>query len=143
VGGTAPIAVTFDAPGGHVSAVQSKYDGDTLHSREPGDLWVASGDSLRFPDGTLMPTTVGALRAVDSSAVVIIDRGDDGTGSYVARCRFPYLAFIVDNTWPTFPDTGAIWFSRADRADTTRFWRVEVDTAIDPRIRAMCARARG
>ena len=143
VGGTQPVALSFAAPGALVSAVQTKYDayGDTIHASQPADMWVARGDSLRFPDGTLMPTRVGALRALDSSAVIIVDHGDDGTGSYIVRCRYPYLAFIVSNDWPTFLDTGAVSFARADVRDTTRFWRVELMPAVDSRAAAACARA--
>ena len=126
-----------------MSAVQTKYEayGDSIHSTEPADLWVARGDSLRFPDGVLMPTSVGALRALDSSAVIIIDHGDDGTGSYIVRCRYPYLAFIVSNVWPIFVDTGAVPFTRADVRDTTRFRRVELIPSVDSRAAAACARA--
>jgi len=143
VGGTSSVALSFSAPGGVVSAVQTEYDayGDSLHLLEPADLWIARGDSVRFPDGHLMPTTVGRLRALDSTAVVIVDHGDDGSGSYIVVCRYPHLAFILSNVWPTFTDTGAVPIARVDRRDTTRVWRIERDTSIDPRISATCARA--
>jgi hypothetical protein len=143
VGGTQPVALSFGAPGALVSAVQMKYEayGDSIHSSEPADLWIAQGDSLRFPDGGLMPTTVGALRTLNSSAVIVIDHGDDDTGSYVVPCRYPYLAFIVSNVWPTFADTGAVPFARADVRDTTRFWRVELMPSMNSRVAAVCARA--
>jgi len=139
------VALSFTAPGALISAVQTKYEayGDSIHSHEPADLWVAHGDSLRFPDGRLIPATVGALRALDSTSVIVIDRGDDGTGSYVVPCRYPYLALIVSNVWPTFADTGAVSFARADVRDTTRFWRVELMPSVDPRAAAACARAPG
>ncbi|MFN8575119.1 MAG: hypothetical protein U0132_23905 [Gemmatimonadaceae bacterium] len=140
VGGTQPVALSLVAPGAVVSGVQTRYDahGDSIHSEEPADLWVARGDSLRFPDGALIPTTVGALRMLDSVAVVIVDHGDDGPGSYVARCRYPHLALIVSNDWPTFADTGAVPFARSDTRDSTHFWRVELTPSIDSRIEAAC-----
>jgi hypothetical protein len=139
-GGTQAVALSLTAPGARVSAVQTRYDayGDSIHSREPADLWVATGDSLRFPDGTVMPMTVSALRALDSTGVIVVDHGDDGTGSYVALCRYRFIAFIVSNVWPTLPDTGVVPLSRATPTDTARVWRIEVNPSPDPRIVAAC-----
>jgi len=142
VGGTQPIALSITVPGAVVSAVQTKYEayGDSLHRAEPADLWVARGDSLRFPDGALIPTRVGALRRLDSLAVILVDHGDDGTGSYVVRCRYPRIALVVSNVWPTFPDTGVVRFTKVAPNDTTEFWRVEVASdPIDERITRACS----
>lgn len=128
VRGTSPPALRFDVPGAAIWAIQTAYDahGDSLHPAESADLWAASGDSLRFPDGTLVPGRVGALRAIDSVGAVVVDHGDDGTGSYVVLCRFPRLALVVDNIWPPFAKAGVVPFARVRPADTARFWRVEV-----------------
>lgn len=145
VGGTAPIALTFDVPGASLSAVQTKYEayGDSLRHGERPDLWTARGDSLRFSDGTLIPRTVGALRSLDSLAVIIIDHGDDGTGSYVVRCRFPRVHLIVNNLWPTFAKSGIAPFAQASADDTTAIWRVEMDPEESSgSIAAACRRAR-
>jgi hypothetical protein len=129
VGGTTAAALRFDAPGVTLWAIQSEHDpyGDSLHAAEPPDLWAAAGDSLRFPDGAPVPMRVGALRALDSAGVVVVDHGDDGTGSYVVRCRFPDFAIVVDNVWPPFAETGVVPFARASVSDPARVWRVELD----------------
>lgn len=145
VGGTTPPALRFDAPGVTLWAIQTEYDvyGDSLHRAEPADLWAATGDSLRFPDGTLIPMRAGAVRALDSAGVIVVDHGDDGTGSYIVLCRFPHLAMVVGNVWPTFARSGVVPLSRATASDTTRVWRVEVDPRrpSDPAIGQACAGA--
>jgi hypothetical protein len=145
VGGTQPIALSIAVPGAVVSAIQTKYEayGDSLHRAEPADLWVARGDSLRFPDGALIPTRVGALRRLDSVAVILVDHGDDGTGSYVVRCKYPRIALVISNGWPTFPDTGVIPFTKVVPSDTTELWRVEVGAyPTDERIIRACSKLR-
>jgi hypothetical protein len=145
VGGTSPVALTVAVPGVSISAIQSNYEayGDSLHQNERPDLWVASGDSLRFPDGTLIPWTVGGFRRLDSAAVIVIDHGDDGTGSYIVRCRYPFLQAIVSNVWPSFADSGIVPFAKVSLGDTTRIWRIEQDPDHpDKRITAACSTAR-
>ncbi|HEY7769363.1 hypothetical protein [Longimicrobium sp.] len=142
VGGTTSPALRFDEPGVTLWAIQSEYEayGDSLHRAEPADLWAAAGDSLRFPDGTLIPMRVGAIRALDRG-VIVVDHGDDGTGSYIVLCRFPHLAIVVSNVWPPFARSGIVPLSRAAASDTTRVWRIEVDPrqASDAAIRQACA----
>lgn len=145
VGGTAPIALTFDVPGASLSAVQTGHEayGDSLHYGERADLWIARGDSLRFSDGTLIPRTVGALRSLDSLAVIIVNHGDDGTGSSIVRCRFPRIRMIVDNVWPSFAPSGIVSFARASASDTTTIWRVEMNPkGSSGSFAAACRRAR-
>jgi hypothetical protein len=146
VGGTASPALRFDEPGVTLWAIQSEYDafGDSLHRAEPADLWAATGDSLRFPDGTLIPIRVGGIRALDRAGVIVVDHGEDGTGSYIVLCRFPHLAIVVDNVWSPFARSGIVPLSRAAVSDTTRVWRVEVDPrqASDAAIPQACAGAR-
>jgi hypothetical protein len=145
VGGTQPAALSIAVPGVVVGAVQTGHDayGDSLHEREVADLWVASGDSLRFPDGTLIPRRVGALRRLDADGVIVVDHGDDGTGSYIARCKYPWLQLVVDNMWPSFADSGAVRFAKAETNDTTQIWRVEVNpTPVERRVARLCAVAR-
>ena len=134
VGGMTSPALRFNAPGVTLWAIQTQYDayGDSLHADEPADLWAASGDSLRFPDGVPVPRTIGLLRALDSAAVIVVDRGDDGTGSYVVRCRYPHFALVVSNMWPGFADSGIVPFVRASPSDTAGVWRVEIDPARTP-----------
>jgi len=145
VGGTQPIALSIAVPGAVISAVQTKYEayGDSLHPAEPADLWIARGDSLRFPDGVLIPARVGMLRRLDSVAVIVVDHGDDGTGSYVVRCKYPRTALVVSNDWPTSPDTGVVPFAKVAPSDTMQFWRAEVAaSSADPRIARACNHAR-
>lgn len=144
VGGTSPPALRFDAPGVRIWAIQTAYEAydDNLHLKEPADLWAADGDSLRFPDGKLIPKRVGAVRALDSAGVIVVDHGDDGSGSYIVRCKFPGLAIIVDNVWPPFAKAGVVSLTRAAASDTTGIWRVEVDPRrADPNVVEACRRA--
>ena len=138
VGGTSAPALRIDAPGVTLWAIQTAYDayGNTLHADEPADLWAASGDSLRFPDGTLIPFRVGSLRLLDSVGVIVVDHGDNGSGSYIIRCKFPDLQIIVDNVWPPFAQTGIVRLAQVSPSDTTQAWRVEInsrqrDAAVD------------
>jgi hypothetical protein len=126
VGGT--TALRWDAPGATVWAIQSAHDAydDSLHAAERADLWAAVGDSVRFPDGVPIPQRVGTLRALDSLGVVVVDHGDDGTGSYIVRCRYPALAIVIGNTWPSHPRGGTASLVGVSTADTTRVWRAEV-----------------
>ena len=76
-----------------------------------------------------------------SAAVVVVDHGDDGTGSYIVRCRYPFLRAIVSNVWPTFADSGIVSFTKASSRDTTRIWRLEQDRdPADKQVAAACAR---
>ena len=143
VGGTSPVALRFDAPGGTIWAIQTQYDayGDSLHVGEAADLWAAAGDSLRFPDGVRVPARVSDLRAVDSVAVVVVDHGDNGTGSYIVRCKYPNLAVIIDNVWPPFAESDVVPFAQASRGDSTRVWRTEIaGGAADPAVETACKR---
>jgi hypothetical protein len=143
VGGTSPAALRFDAPGVTLWAIQTAHEayGDSLHTSEPADLWAATGDSLRFPDGVLIPMSVGALRALDASGVIVVDHGDDGTGSYIVRCKFPALAIIIDNVWPPFAKEGAVPLSQASITDPTKVWRVEIDPRrTDAVVQRACLR---
>jgi hypothetical protein len=144
VGGTQPIALTVAAPGVVISAVQTKYEayGDTLHTSEQADLWVAQGDSLRFPDGALIPRSVGAWRSIDSLGVIVVDHGDDGTGSFLIRCKYPRLRAIVNNVWPPFAQSGVLSLRQVSTEDSTSIWRIELDASVLRRdIVAACARA--
>lgn len=144
VGGSTAAALRFDAAGVTLWAIQPDHDpfGDSLHYAEQPGLWAARGDSLRFPDGQLVPLRVGALRAIDSSGVVVIDHGDDGTGSYVVRCRYPFIALIVDNVWLYHERGSTVPFARVSPSDTTSFWRVEMLSGkSDSAVTSACSHA--
>ena len=117
--------------------------GHVLRSAEPADLWAATGDSLRFPDGTLIPMRVGALRALDSVAVIVVQYGDDSGGSYIVRCKYPSLEIVIGNDWPSFADSGVVPLSRASVRDTTSVWRVLIELGrVDAVVTRACAQAR-
>jgi hypothetical protein len=103
------LSWTFPFAGAHVTAVESQHgEGDTLRDDEVPDLWVAEGDSLRLPDGELVPRTLGILRA--RYGVIVVDEStptDDVDGVRARSCRFPYLLFAlsVADTARKVPDS--------------------------------------
>jgi hypothetical protein len=142
VGGASLAALRIDAPGATLWAIQTAHDAydDSLHRAEPATLWAAKGDSLRFPDGGLIPRRAGALRALDSAGVIVVDHGDDGSGSYIVRCRYLSLAMIISNDWPLFADSGVVPLARASTIDTASVWRIEVGRRHPrPAVRQACA----
>ena len=143
VGGEISPALRFTVPGGSLWAIQTAYGyRDSLRSAEPADLWAATGDSLRFPDGTLIPMRVGALRALDSVAVIVVQYGDDSGGSYIVRCKYPSLEIVIGNDWPSFADSGVVPLSRASARDTTSVWRVLIELGrVDAVVTRACAQA--
>jgi hypothetical protein len=62
-------------------------------------MWTAAGDSVRLPDGQLLPKTLGGLRALGETAPEDNDaRYDDGDGPRARNCRYPDLLFRLDGT---------------------------------------------
>ena len=121
------VAWTFPFAGARVTAVQSKYGfGDVVHDDEIPDLWTVEGDSVRLPDGQLVPQTLGLLRSrygftvVDENTV-----GDDIDGPHARSCRFPFLLFALSTTDTArhVPDSARITRVDMDGRDTvtTRF----------------------
>jgi hypothetical protein len=112
------VAWTFPFVGASVMAVQSKHGyGEAVHDDEAPDLWVVEGDSVRLPDGELVPPTLGALRARYGFEVDENINADDIDGPSARSCRFPYLSFSlsVHDTARKVPDSA-------------RVTRVEMDT---------------
>lgn len=105
-------AWVFPFVGARVVAVQSKHgDGDVVHDDEIPDLWTVEGDSVRLPDGQLMPRTLGALRS--RYAPLSVDEnipGDDIDGPHARSCRLPYLLFAlaVEDTARHVPDSARV-----------------------------------
>lgn len=67
----------------------------------PGDapeMWTASGDSVRLPDGRLLPKTLGELRALGKTIVDKNEGYDDWDGPDARSCRFPEILFKLDGT---------------------------------------------
>lgn len=88
-------SVVFPFAGAKVMAVQTKRTIDQpLLDSVPADLWTAEGDSVRLPDGHLMPRTLGALKARYGHLLVFEgDVGDDADGPQARVCKFPSLLF--------------------------------------------------
>jgi len=103
-------------------AVQSKHGlGEALRDDEAPDLWTLEGDSIRLPDGELMPRTLGALRSRYGFAVVDENRaGDDIDGPHARSCRFPYLLFALSvmDTARRVPDSARVTGVDMTGADT-------------------------
>jgi hypothetical protein len=125
IGGYTGKARIFSFVGATISAVQSDNE-SALHPDEVADLWSANGDSVRLPDGRLMPKTVGALRAAYPNGLISSDKSDDSDGVLASVCQFPRLVFTLNYDSPTPSDTGHWPFDAKAVADSTRIWRVEV-----------------
>lgn len=125
VGGYKPPARVFHFAGAELSAVQTRA-GNSLDYRAPADLWAAEGDSVRLPDGFLLPRTVGELRKRYPADVVTADQGDDADGTRVASCRFPGLQFILPYHTPTPAPVGRWPISSKPVADSTPVTSVEI-----------------
>jgi hypothetical protein len=135
-GGPSP-ALRFDFRGGTIWAVQYVPDTDTLVASQPVQRWAAIGDSLRFPDGRLIPRRLGQIRAVDSVGFMSIGYGDDNSGADVTLCRVPALTFYFD-TLPAPADTSTRPFAGIRATDTSSYRRVELES--DARILAIARR---
>jgi hypothetical protein len=125
IGGTTAKARIYRFIGGTVAAVQSEND-SALQPAQPADLWSAEGDSLRLPDGRLMPATIGALRAAYPRGYVSADKSDDSDGVLAYVCAFPRLTFVLGYDTPTPADTGTWAFSARPVPDSIKLWRIEV-----------------
>ena len=125
IGGATAKARIYRFPGGTVAAVQSDNE-SALQPTQPADLWSAEGDSLRLPDGRLMPATIGELRASYPHGFVSADKRDDSDGVLAYVCAFPRLTFVLGYDTPTPADTGHWPFSARPVPDSIKLWRIEV-----------------
>lgn len=143
-GGYQVLAVRLRLPGATLWAVSDSepYTGH-LDPKQVPAFWYASGDSLRFPDGQLIPTTIGALRASHPGALLRADNVDDTEGSYVVACDFPNVSLILGHLG-VLDDTSASRLDARPLPDSLRFWRIRVDTIgspPDPALADVCGRA--
>jgi len=100
----------FPFVGAMLVAIHSGSQPDTVPGDEP-DMWTASGDSLRLPDGRLLPRTLGGLRALGRVSVDDNDGShDDWDGPGARTCRFPEIYFKLDGTGlpKTLPDSARV-----------------------------------
>ena len=88
---------TFPFVGAMLVSIHSGAQPDTVPPDEP-DMWTAAGDSVRLPDGQLLPKTLGALRALGTTSVDDNEGGDDWDGPAARTCRFPEILFHLDGT---------------------------------------------
>jgi len=137
-------ALRFDFRGGTIWAVQNIPNTDTLVASQPAQSWAAIGDSLRFPDGRLIPRRLGQIRSADSVGLMSIDYGDDNSGASVTLCRVPALTFYFD-TLPAPADTTDRPFVGIRATDTSRYRRVELqsDARILANVRRSCRTVAG
>jgi hypothetical protein len=94
VGWQAP-ATKFPFAGAMLVAIHSGSQPDSIPIDEP-DMWTASGDSVRLPDGHLLPRTLGGLRALGRTTVSDNEGYDDWDGPDARTCRFPEILFKLD-----------------------------------------------
>jgi len=85
----------FPFVGAMIVAIHSGSQPDTVPADEP-DMWTASGDSVRLPDGQLLPKTLGALRALGKTLVDKNEGYDDWNGPDARSCRFPEILFKLN-----------------------------------------------
>ena len=105
VGDTLYDAVGWQAPGhkfpfagATLVAIHSGAQPDNVPADEP-DMWTASGDSVRLPDGQLLPKTLGGLRALGTTFADDNDAGgDDWDGPGARTCRYPEILFNLDGS---------------------------------------------
>lgn len=86
---------SFPFEGATILAAQTTRTIDsTVLENQPADLWTAEGDSVRLPDGQLLPHTLGELRVRYAHLLVFeAGSGDDADGPQARACNFPYLLF--------------------------------------------------
>lgn len=118
----------FPFVGATLVAIHSGSQPDTIPVDEP-DMWTASGDSLRLPDGQRLPHTLGALRALGRTSVSNNEGGDDWDGPDARTCRFPEILFKLDGTG--LPKT---------LPDSARVVSIEIDVRRRETMRSFCSR---
>jgi hypothetical protein len=118
----------FPFVGAMLVAIHSGSQPDTIPADEP-DMWTASGDSLRLPDGRLLPRTLGAVRALGRTIVDNDGDGDDWDGPDARTCGFPEILFKLDGTG--LPKT---------LPDSARVTSIEIDVRHRETMSAFCSR---
>ena len=132
-GGSQSPARLFRFPGAEVRAGQTKFDyGDSLDLSLAADLWQVEGDSVRLPDGGLLPQRVGELEARYGAAVVMSDKRDDSDGVRVRLCRYPDVELVLEYSEPTPDDVGAWLVGHGILSDTARIYSLEVSNSNRP-----------
>lgn len=101
--------IKFPFVGAMLVAIHSGSQPDSIPIDEP-DMWTASGDSVRLPDGQPLPRTLGALRALGQAMVSDNEGYDDWDGPDARSCRYPDILFKLDGTGlpKTLPDSARV-----------------------------------
>jgi hypothetical protein len=119
----------FPFVGATLVALHSGSQPDSISADEP-DMWTASGDSIRLPDGQLVPRTLGGLRALGR---VMVGKNnetyDDWDGPDARSCRFPEILFKLDGTG--LPDS---------LPDSARVASIEIDVRRRETFKPFCSR---
>jgi hypothetical protein len=113
-----------------------------IDSAQRTSFWYAEGDSLRFPNGQLVPRNVGEFRQRFPGALLRADNVDDTEGSYIIECGAPHVAFILGQR-PELDDTAASRLDARPLPDSMTFWKIRVDSAgspPDPALQIICHR---
>jgi len=123
---------SFPFAGARILAAQTTRTIDsTVLESQPADLWTAEGDSVRLPDGQLMPHTLGELRTRYAHLLVFeAGTGDDADGPQARACKFPYLLFHL------MPDDSA-----GKPGGSAKILSVEMPIAADSEWVRLCARS--
>jgi hypothetical protein len=125
------MARVFPFVGARITAAQPDHPfGDWIDSTKPADLWIITGDSVRLPDGQLLPRTLGEMRA-RYGRLVVSDNfagSDDDDGPGARMCRFPHVYFglAIDDTARKVADSARvvrIEVTRSDGKTIERFCR--------------------
>ncbi len=124
------MARVFPFVGARITAAQPDHPaGDWIDSTKPADLWIITGDSIRLPDGQLLPRTLGEMRARYGRISVgeNLIGADDFDGPGARMCRFPLLYFGLE-----INDTARTV------ADSARVVRVEITPADGNLMAGFC-----
>ena len=100
----------FPFVGAVVVAIPHQGNSPDSIADDAPEMWTASGDSIRLPDGRLLPKTVGELRTLGKTYVSKNEGYDDWDGPDARTCRFPELLFKLNGDGlPTIlPDSARV-----------------------------------
>ena len=126
--GLQAAAWAFPFVGARVLAVQSKHAFyEPTRDDEVPDLWSIEGDSVRLPDGQLVPATLGGLKARYPFVHVTNNTGLDDSELGAWSCQLTYLHFAL-----------AVNDSALHVPDSARVTRVDLTARTDSAYERFC-----